>query len=92
MVQQLLDKYQPQDTISKVELHRQLNQITMKPDKDSKRLFEQIRSIENIYNSSNCTIKQEDLIAVVLDIAPEKYKAMLMNEQRLHKLDEDFQL
>ena len=92
VVRQLLDKYKPQNTISRMELRHQLNQITMKPNKDPKRLFEKIRTIKNIYNGLNCKIDEEDLIALVLNVAPEKYKAVLTNEQRLRKLDGNFKL
>ena len=46
-------------------------------------MFEQISAIENQYNTAGATkIDQDDLIAVVLDCAPEKYQSILTIEQR----------
>ena len=78
--------------MSRVELRRELNSITMKHDEDTKRLFEQICSIANIYNWSNRQLAEEDLIAIVLDVAPDKFKAVLANEQRLQKRDGNIEL
>jgi hypothetical protein len=55
----------------------------MKPNQDHKLLFDQIAAVENAYNSSDQSIDQEELIAVVFDRAPKEYKAVLTAEQRL---------
>jgi hypothetical protein len=62
-------KYNPQDTISRVELRQRLSAIRMKKNLDPATLFEQIRSIKNRFNTSTRHIEEEDLIAVVLDTA-----------------------
>ena len=45
VVRQLLDDFQPQDKMSRVELRRRLNAIKMKPNENPKRLFEQISTV-----------------------------------------------
>jgi len=46
-------------------------------------LFEQVSSIENQYNAPGVKIDEGDLIAVILDAAPEEHHAVLTLEQRL---------
>lgn len=82
VVAALFKKYQPQDMITKVELRKVLNKIKMKKGKDPATLFEQISSIENKYNTPTKKIDPDDLIAVVLDSAPNEYQSMLTSEQR----------
>jgi hypothetical protein len=81
VVKALFEKYQPKDTISKVELRQQMNRIKMKKDEDPAKLFEQISQIENKYNSATYRIPTDELIAVVLDAAPIQYQAVLTVEQ-----------
>jgi len=83
VVAALFKKYQPQDTITRVELRQRLNQVRMKKGQDPVTLFDQISSIKNMYNTSTKQIDQEDLIAVVLDAAPIEYQALLTAEQRM---------
>ena len=45
VVTSLAKKYQPQDTITRVELRQQLNKIKMKKNEDPAKLFEQISQI-----------------------------------------------
>jgi len=42
VIKGMLIRYQPKDRMSRVELRRQLNQVTMKKDEDPSTLFEQI--------------------------------------------------
>ena len=65
----LKNKYQPQDTMTRVELRHQLNKVKLKKGADPATLFEQISSIENKYNTATRIIDKEDLIAVVIDIS-----------------------
>jgi hypothetical protein len=44
-------KYQPDDTISNVELRQRLNGVTMRSNVDPATLFKQLASIENHYNN-----------------------------------------
>jgi hypothetical protein len=83
VVSGLNKKYNPQDTISRVELRQRLSAIRMKKNEDPTTLFEQISSIENKYNTSTRHIEEEDLIAVVLDAAPQEYQSLLTTEQRI---------
>ena len=82
VVKALMSKYQPEDTITRVELRQMLNGVTMKKDEDPATIFEQISAIKNRYNTSTKKIDPEELIAVVLDVAPKEYKAVLTSEQR----------
>jgi NurA-like 5'-3' nuclease len=77
----LKKKYQPQDTMTRVEVRHQLDKIIMKKDADPATLFEQLNSIENRYNTATRKIEEEDLIAVVIDAAPKQYQLVLTNEQ-----------
>eukprot|EP00957_Ditylum_brightwellii_P107386 8194230-Ditylum_brightwellii.AAC.1 len=52
----LHEKYAPKDLVSKVELHRQLNMITMKRDDDPTVLFEQISGLRNRHNTASFQI------------------------------------
>jgi hypothetical protein len=47
IVSALFKKYQPQDTITRVELRQMLNGVKMKKGEDPATLFEQLSSIEN---------------------------------------------
>jgi hypothetical protein len=82
VIKALFKKYQPDYTISKVELRQRLNRITMKSHTDPATLFEQLASIENRYNTMVDQVKEEDLFAVVLEKAPMEYQAVLTTEQR----------
>ena len=64
----------------------------MKPNDNPKKLFEQISMVQNAFNGPNQKVDEDDLIAVVLDAAPEQYKAVLTNEQRAHKVSKDLSL
>jgi hypothetical protein len=75
--------YNPQDTISRVELRQRLSAIRMKKNEDPTTLFEQISSIKNKFNMSTRHIEEEDLIAVVLDTAPQEYQSLLTTEQHI---------
>jgi hypothetical protein len=77
----LKKKYQPCDTMTRVELRHQLNKATLKKNADPATLFEQISAIENKYNKSTRKIDEDDLIVVVIDAAPQEYQSVLTNEQ-----------
>jgi hypothetical protein len=77
----LKNNYQPQDTMTRVELRHQLNQVTLKKNEDPATLFEQLSALENKCNTSSRKIDEEDLIAVVIDAAPDQYQSVLTNEQ-----------
>ena len=66
VVQGLMKKYRPVDTISKVEMRQQLNRITMKKGSDPALLFEQSSAIEEKFMAPGDKIDEADLIAIVL--------------------------
>ena len=49
VVESMMKKYKPQDTITRVELRQKLNKVSMKKGQDPSTIFEQICSIENQY-------------------------------------------
>jgi hypothetical protein len=82
VVDELFKKYRPVDIISRVEMRTKLSKVTMKQNDDPRLLFNQLASIQSEYRSVTQKIDQYDLIAVVLENAPEKYKSILTAEQR----------
>jgi hypothetical protein len=81
VVSNLMKRYRPVDTISKVEMHQKLNQITMRRGSNPPMLFEMLASIEDQYLVPGMKLDEADLIAVVLDVAPDKYQSILTAEQ-----------
>ena len=53
----------------------------MKKANDPSKLFDQLKRIKNKYAHAGMTVKDEDLIAVVLSAAPKEYQAVLLAEQ-----------
>ena len=79
VVQALHRRFKPTDIISKIELRRMLNQISMSRKEDPVMIFEQLSKIENQFST---TINKADAIAIVMDAAPDEYQAILNTEQR----------
>jgi len=65
--------------MSRVELRCQLNQVSMKKNEDPSTLFEQITKIKN--QCIETTLDTEEVIAVILDAAPNAYQQVLTAEQ-----------
>lgn len=65
-----------------VEMRQKLNKVAMKKGEDPAMLFDKLRAIENQYTAAGCSIDEGDLIAVVLDVAPDEYHAVLTCELR----------
>jgi len=63
-------------------LRCQLNQVSMRKDEDPSTLFEQIAKIEN--QCVETLLDTEEVIAVILDAAPEVYHQVLTSEQLRH--------
>jgi hypothetical protein len=82
MANALKKKHQPSDTITRVEMRKMMNQVSMKAKENPATLFEQLSGIENRYNTREKQIDEEDLIAVILEKAPKEYVAVLTAEQR----------
>jgi hypothetical protein len=81
IVKAMFSKCQPQDTVNRVELRGRLNKVSIKKGQDPELIFEQISAIKNQYNTSTSTVSKEDLIAVIIDAAPQEHQAVLTNEQ-----------
>lgn len=67
VIKALFKKYQPNDTILKVELRQSLNNISMKSNADTATLSEQLASIESWYNTLIDQVQEKELIASVLE-------------------------
>jgi hypothetical protein len=63
-------------------MRTRLSQVKMKSEEDPRVLFSQLASIQSAYNDTTRKIDQDDLIAVVLEKAADKYKSILTAEQR----------
>jgi hypothetical protein len=55
----MLQKYMPQDTVTRVKLRQMLNKVSMKPNDDPMVIFEQISTIEIRYTTATQTIEKE---------------------------------
>ena len=82
IVERMMKKYMPKDTMSRVEMRQGLNKVSMKKDEDPTTLFEQLSAIENAYNTESRKIDEDDLVAVILDKAPKEYKSVITAEQQ----------
>jgi hypothetical protein len=87
VVSMLKKKYQPQDSMTKVELRKRLAMVSMKKKENPSTLFEQLSAIKNRYNTTQKKIEEEDLMAVVISAAPPEYQAVLTSVQ-LHLKDD----
>jgi hypothetical protein len=83
VVDALYKRYRPVDIIMRVEMRTRLNQVSMKTHEDPRTLFDQLASIQSAYNDAKRRIDPDDLIAVVLEKAPDEYKSILTAEQRV---------
>ena len=81
VVEKMMEIYKPQDTVTEVEVYEKLMRVKMKKKEDPKTLFEQVSAIANWYNSSSRKLPKEQLIAVVLQAAPNEYASVLNAEQ-----------
>jgi hypothetical protein len=50
-----------------------LNQVSMKTHDDPRALFDQLASIQSAYNDATMLIDPDDLVAVILEKAPDEY-------------------
>ena len=84
VVDALIEKYQPKDSLTKVELAEELGELKMGNKEHPSVLFERISKIENKYRFAGIQVDESDLIAKVLKIVPKDYKSIVMAERR-HK-------
>jgi hypothetical protein len=71
----------PEDTISKVELRRMMNNIKMKKSADPVELFNQISAVKVRYERPGNAIDENEFIAIVISVAPQTYQGVLTSEQ-----------
>jgi hypothetical protein len=83
VVVQLSNKYSPDDRISRVEFRIMLNGVSMKDAEDPSIIFEQVIAIQDRYDTDTHHIEEEELIAVDMGAAPEKYLSVITCEQRV---------
>ena len=70
IVTRLKRDYQPIDRISRIEMRRKMNEVSMKNDDDPKVIFEQISTIRNHYVCSGVVVEDEYLMASVMEKDP----------------------
>ena len=80
VVIELFQKFRPKDVMSKVELRREMNKVSMKKADDPQVLFDQLNKLQTKYDNA---LTNEDLIAKVLDVAPVEYHSTLTSETRI---------
>ena len=83
IVTRLKRDYQPIDRISRVDMRRKMNEVSMKNDDDPKVIFEQISIIRNHYAGSGVVVEEEDLMDSIMEKAPERYASVLAVEERV---------
>ena len=83
IVTRLKRDYQHIDRISRVETRRKMNEVIMKNDDDRKVIFEQISTRRNHCTGSGVVVEDEDLMASVMEKAPERYASVLAVEERV---------
>ena len=83
VVSALKEKHQQKDTIYRVEVIGNLNDVIMKDSDDPQETFNQLTAIKDKYNDNDAGIKvdKSDLISVALSVAPEKYQGVMAEEQ-----------
>ena len=84
IINALIEKYQPKDSLTKVELAEELGELKMGNKEHPSVLFERISKIENKYWFTGIQVDESDLIAKVLKIVPKDCKSIIMAERR-HK-------
>lgn len=84
VVEQLMRKYKPQDTITIVEMRQRLAKVSMRSNEDPSTLFEQLSVIANLYYDKdlNRELSEEEQIATILTACPKAYETVLITEQR----------
>ena len=80
VVNALIEKYQPKDSLTKVELAEELGELKMGNKEHPSVLFERISEIENKYRFAGIQVYESDLIAKVLKIVPKDCKSVVTAE------------
>lgn len=79
VVKALNAKYKPTDTMSKVEMKIAMRKINMEDNEDPVTLFTHLKTIEQRFKRK---LDLDDKLAVILEVCPKEYKAVLTAEQR----------
>ena len=83
VVRELMKKYRPLDTVSKIEMRQQLARIKMKKGMDPAILFEKLTAIQSQFLGPGKRLDKEELIAIILDVATDEYRAILTVERKI---------
>jgi Arginine methyltransferase-interacting protein, contains RING Zn-finger len=78
-------EYQPKDDIAAIEYRDQLAEVTMKDNEDPKVLYEKLNEIRNMYTHANFVVQEAELALAAMQKAPDLYKALLAQEQRIRR-------
>jgi hypothetical protein len=82
LVKELMKKYCPLDTVSKIEMRQQLSRIKMKKGIDQSLLFERLTSIQNQYLGPGKRLDKKELMAIILDVDTKEYCTILTIEKK----------
>jgi hypothetical protein len=82
ITEQLEEQFAPKDLASKTELRVALNQVKMGKKEDPRELFENLAGIEMRFNTATYPIPQDEVMAVVIQKAPEEYNGAINMEMR----------
>jgi gag-polypeptide of LTR copia-type len=83
VVKELMKRFRPLDSISKVEMRLQLSKIKMRKGMDPSILFTTLTSIQNQYLGPGKHLPQEELISIILSVATEEYRHVLSIERKI---------
>ena len=83
IVTRLKQDYQPIDRISRIEMRRKMNEVSMMNDDDPKVIFKQISTIRNHYAGLCIVVEDEDLMTSVMEKALAQYASVLVVEERV---------
>jgi hypothetical protein len=83
VVKNLMKKYRPLNTVSKIKMRQQLARIKMKKVTDPSILFEQLTSIQNQFLGPGKQLDKDGLIAIILEVATKEYRAILTVERKI---------
>jgi hypothetical protein len=79
VVAALFKRFQPQDTMTRVQLRTKSGKVSMKIKDNPATIFEQLNMIKNQYTTPGQRIDEADLMAVVINTAPKDYQSLLAN-------------
>jgi hypothetical protein len=82
VTEQLEAQFAPRDLASKTELRVSLNQVKMGKKEDPRKLFEKLAGIETRFNTATYQIPKDELMAVVMQKAPDIYDGAINMEMR----------